>query len=111
MKIVKILFLLSLSLILFSCDNDDKIITLKVASETIDRPIVPSKELAKHIILTDVKSGDTFYLPLTRIENFEYEEGYNYVISVKTTYSKVQYFDDNNTDYLLIKIISKEKPF
>lgn len=98
-----------LCLILFAGCNKEKTknITMTIASKQVRFPknaINPSRYIVK---LADDEEWSLFY---NAIEGFDYQEGYEYVLSVKViTLNKPPMADAGTKEYYLNHIISREE--
>ena len=116
MKLKKIVQYFAICTLLMSflvaCSSDDNSsITrenkrVKVESYTLMKPIEPFKgQDVEHLILYAMSGEILDYTP--SIEGFKYEEGYTYVLDITRIHNKE--LMDSNFEYVLVKLISKEK--
>lgn len=109
--------LILIAILLFACsacskEDTDKTseVELLVASkyETC-QPSFTSTTSQHCIRITKRGQNDSYLLSETVIAGFTYEEGYNYILSVKQTKLANPAMDDIAVRYELIKILSKLK--
>lgn len=101
------------SLIFVSCEKDSKdwsetAFLLVSAEKGKYYPFGSDQELDG---LNIRREGESVWsvIPLTGIEKFNYEEGFNYRLKVEIIHLKNPSQDDSSIKYKLIEIISKEK--
>ena len=111
MKTYSLLFFFSLFILVMGCKKDnnaDKIITMTVASKTVESftSIAPKTSLNVKI------EGDSRgWFPLTNqeIQGFRYEAGFEYVLKVNQSHVQNPPSDGSSIKYVLIEVLSKTK--
>lgn len=100
-----------------SCLNDDEVkdkienIKMYVSSETGEYFPVYDLDIRKEgMKVREEKDKDWDVIPFSKIDGFEYERGYEYVLEVKKTILANPPMDGSNLKYELIKVVSKDKP-
>ncbi len=115
----KYLYLLLIPLFLTGClkeENGDmeRKIKLKVLSETVFRddtsfPFHKDKEKREFLQVIKENSAEVQFFYLTEIKGFEYQKGYEYQLLVNEKVLANPPQDGGDTEYSLIKILSKTK--
>ncbi len=109
---VKYVFIEFLSKVKVITKDSEENMQLFISSQTVKfTPKYPSeyegKELTPKIYaaLSAKTVGTTSWMALTKIEGFDYEEGFEYVVNVK----KVTLAEPYSVKYILLNIVSKNK--
>ena len=109
-----LILILGLSMLLSSCSKDDKdkdwteTITLFVASNVVDYyPFENDGTPTEGINIREESSNSWSAYSRYFIEGFEFEEGYEYKLSVTKTHLAIQPMDGYGFTYRLNEIVSK----
>ncbi|MGJ1196422.1 DUF4377 domain-containing protein [Sphingobacterium spiritivorum] len=110
---VKLLSLFSVILLGMACMKEERDVVRQVEM------IVASKyatcqpsygvKVPDCLIVTEAKNNNTYYLAKSEIAGFSYELGFEYRILVKATKLANPPMDSGDTEFELIKVISKTK--
>ncbi len=103
MKKIFILIILALPLFIWRCTSSSNITRYVIASTCVDcMGVAPQKCMM-------VKKGDAtnWELFYSKIEGFDYEPGYEYVLDVKEEVQEKPAADSSSIKYYLVKQISK----
>ena len=104
-KLQSIGFLIFMSLFIFiSCNKDDNCSEILVVAS---QRITTESEGCPYWIKK--QGSNVWEIMYSTIQNFNYEEGYEYIIEVEATKTKSPGPDESGKQYTLLKIISKEK--
>ncbi len=111
--ISKITLLFSIILLL-SCSKEnnenERTVILSIESQTIQNGTIPdSDQTVECMVAKEENTNEVHYLYLGRIENFEYEEGFEYRIRVLISKIENPPMDGYTESFKLIELISKTK--
>jgi len=108
--IFRIVLLLSLNTVFFNCcsdDNDREVHMWIAAEKVIGMEMVSSLE--RSFLQYKLDESDNWMILSETIVGFKYEEGYEYILLVKSSKVKNPAEDQLPTRYTLLKVISKIK--
>ncbi|MGJ1320743.1 DUF4377 domain-containing protein [Sphingobacterium spiritivorum] len=110
---VKLLSFFSAMLLSMACMKEERDVVRQVemivASKCITCQPSYGVKVPDCLIVTEAKNNNTYYLSKSEIPGFSYELGYEYRILVKATKLANPPMDSSDTEFELIKVISKTK--
>ncbi len=111
-KCVLVLIVFCASLTLISCEDDSKnwseIVFFIVSSEKGEYYPFGSSNACEGLKIKKEGESSWTIIPLTGIEGFNYEEGFNYCLKVEIIHLVNPPKDESNVKYKLVEIISKK---
>lgn len=114
---MRCLLLISIGILslLFSCSNDDaniRVVDMEVAPHLVwvgVRPPGNPEDSVQVMKCSILGANEVLYISTSKIEGFEYVEGYKYRLKVKITELENPPADGYSEKYELIEILSKEE--
>jgi hypothetical protein len=101
----KIISSLIIALAMFSCTQKPETVRFVVASQTVDC-MGAFPQTCMLVKIGDDTEWQFFY---SHIEGFDYKEGYEYVLDVRTEARQSTPADASSMRYILVKEVSKTK--
>ncbi len=115
MKMYSLLISIGFLSLLFSCSNDDaniRVVDMEVAPHLVwvgVRPPGNPEDSVQVMKCSILGTNEVLYISTSKIEGFEYVEGYKYRLKVKITELENPPADGYFEKYELIEILSKEE--